>query len=392
MKRIIFVLSILLLGNALHAQYVYTIKADSVKITNTCDTAELIIENHTQTVPGFLFNRGRGRTEFRRIAQLDDTSVVVGGDTIHLGRGSKNFANADLKLTGERIHDGARNLITYQNFDGINMLTKTSDDLYTTDLQLWGGLYYDYRNEHFGNTTSMVLADGLTMSFKNPQLGAGARMQLGVSELVYRASSADGEGSAGMTAEVSDNWGTFDYTISDIGGRMYLYNKDYEGNGSGMYMYAGDSLNIYCSRGEVSAGLTMTQDRVEFINKIGINDFRLVGLPASTSATDSMLVVDGNGQVRKRPQSPQRTSATVTGSAYTIPAGIDVVFVNYAAGQATITLPTGTLDREITIKNLHTTNTVVIAGLDSNESNFIATRGAITIKYTGSAWVGISKY
>jgi hypothetical protein len=34
----------------------------SVKITNTCNTAELIIENHTQNVPGFLFNKGRGRT------------------------------------------------------------------------------------------------------------------------------------------------------------------------------------------------------------------------------------------------------------------------------------------------------------------------------------------
>jgi hypothetical protein len=69
-----------------------------------------------------------------------------------------------------------------------------------------------------------------------------------------------------------------------------------------------------------------------------------------------------------------------------------VVFVNYTAGQATITLPTGTLDREITIKNLHTTNTVIISGLDTSESNSVATRGAITVKYTGSAWVGISKY
>jgi hypothetical protein len=66
MKRILFLLALLCLEKTLHAQYVYTIKADSVKITNTCDTAELIIENHTQTIPGFLYNKGRGRTEFRR--------------------------------------------------------------------------------------------------------------------------------------------------------------------------------------------------------------------------------------------------------------------------------------------------------------------------------------
>jgi hypothetical protein len=35
------------LCNTLSAQYVYTIKADSVKLTN-CDSSELIIENHTQ--------------------------------------------------------------------------------------------------------------------------------------------------------------------------------------------------------------------------------------------------------------------------------------------------------------------------------------------------------
>lgn len=43
MKRILFFLILLCIENALHAQYVYTIRADSVKITNTCDTAELII-------------------------------------------------------------------------------------------------------------------------------------------------------------------------------------------------------------------------------------------------------------------------------------------------------------------------------------------------------------
>ena len=90
MKRILFLLALLCLEKTLHAQtphapYIYTIKADSVKITNTCDTAELIIENHTQTVPGFLFNKGRGRTEFRRVMQgINDTMVMIGPDTLRL--------------------------------------------------------------------------------------------------------------------------------------------------------------------------------------------------------------------------------------------------------------------------------------------------------------------
>lgn len=83
MNRILLFLALMGAGQAVHAQYVYTIKADSVKITNNCDTAELIIENHTQTVPGFLYNRGRGRTEFRRGAiKINDTTYVVGDDTM----------------------------------------------------------------------------------------------------------------------------------------------------------------------------------------------------------------------------------------------------------------------------------------------------------------------
>jgi hypothetical protein len=85
MRKFLFLLILLCIEKALHAQYIYTIKADSVKITNSCDTAELIIENHTQNVPGFLFNKGRGRTEFRRALQkINDSIYVLGGDTLRL--------------------------------------------------------------------------------------------------------------------------------------------------------------------------------------------------------------------------------------------------------------------------------------------------------------------
>ena len=76
-------LALILASASGRAQYVYTINADSVKITNHCDTAELIIENHTQNVPGFLYNKGRGRTEFRKALQkLNATTYLIGGDTL----------------------------------------------------------------------------------------------------------------------------------------------------------------------------------------------------------------------------------------------------------------------------------------------------------------------
>jgi hypothetical protein len=82
MKKLLFLIILICIEKALNAQYIYTIKADSVKITNSCDTAELIIENHTQNVYGFLYNKGRGRTEFRRAVKLNDSTLLLGNDTV----------------------------------------------------------------------------------------------------------------------------------------------------------------------------------------------------------------------------------------------------------------------------------------------------------------------
>jgi len=72
----------LFLHDRMAAQGTYTITADSVKLTG-CDSSELIIQNHTQNVPGFLFNTGNGRTVFRRGAQkLNDSLYLIGADTL----------------------------------------------------------------------------------------------------------------------------------------------------------------------------------------------------------------------------------------------------------------------------------------------------------------------
>jgi hypothetical protein len=101
MKRFLFLLVLVCTMQVIHAQYIYTIKADSVKITNSCDTAELIIENHTQTVPGFLFNKGRGRTEFRKVfTKVDDSVYLIGIDTLKLSvawlQGGNRFGSTGL--------------------------------------------------------------------------------------------------------------------------------------------------------------------------------------------------------------------------------------------------------------------------------------------------------
>jgi hypothetical protein len=395
MKRILFFLILLCLEKSLHAQaprspYIYTIKADSVKITNTCDTAELIIENHTQTVPGFLFNKGRGRTEFRRITQLNDTTVIIGGDSIHLGRGNKNFANADLTLTGDRVHNGAFHNLTLADFDWIDMYSNTADGMSSSELALGYGLYFHHQ-ANGTPLTSLMSLDENKVTLKLPESNyqdAGMELSRKSFDLHTRYSYGN---SSTIQAYLEDNEGTLDLDILNQGGHLRMENSD-SGGSFRITLDRGDSATFSQSDGfGVNTIYIQAKDKFVFRNR-SVNDFRLIGLPASNTSSDSMLVIGNNGQVKKRPQSSTRKSITVTAASYTVPADVDVVFVNCTSDVATISLPSGSLDREITIKNLNTTNSVALSGLDPSESNTIATRGAITVKYTGSAWVGISKY
>lgn len=61
---------------------------DTGVVLNTCDTAELIIESDTQNVPGFLYNKGRGRrTDFRRgLPKISDSIYIAGGEILRMNR------------------------------------------------------------------------------------------------------------------------------------------------------------------------------------------------------------------------------------------------------------------------------------------------------------------
>lgn len=87
MKTFILSIAGLFISLASFAQHIYQIRADSVRIFNICDTAELIIENHTQHISGFLYNKGGGRTEFRvlQLVSVGDSAIAIPGqDTLSL--------------------------------------------------------------------------------------------------------------------------------------------------------------------------------------------------------------------------------------------------------------------------------------------------------------------
>ena len=189
MKRILFFLAFICLEKSLHAQsprtpYIYTIKADSVKITNTCDTAELIIENHTQTVPGFLFNKGRGRTEFRRgLQKLTDSVYIVGGDTLRMNpwlQGGNRFGTSGSFGTMDNNH-----IDFYTNSIRRGRLTNKGS------LQI-GNISWDNEDKlQVGNIGAITITGNLSRTTDRVQIGYAVNPGDGQNVLI-RTSSDDG--------------------------------------------------------------------------------------------------------------------------------------------------------------------------------------------------------
>ena len=94
MKKIVLLLGVMVCIAGANAQFIYKIKADSVLITNDSCTAELNLENSTKAIKGFLYNKGNGRTDFRKVEKLNDSTLVIGEDTLVVrGAGIVNASN-----------------------------------------------------------------------------------------------------------------------------------------------------------------------------------------------------------------------------------------------------------------------------------------------------------
>lgn len=111
MRKILIILLFLAANAIVKGQYIYKIKADSVLITNDSCNAELNLENHTRDTLGFLYNRGKGRTEFRRaLIKINDSLYQIGSDTLNINSGgslSKLIAGDGLFKSGDTLFLGS---------------------------------------------------------------------------------------------------------------------------------------------------------------------------------------------------------------------------------------------------------------------------------------------
>ncbi len=117
-KTTFLLITVLSAGCTLLAQKkTYQLMADSVRIFSSCDTAELILENRTRTIPnGVLTNKGNGVTEFRKVlVRLEDSLYTIGGDTLNMATAARNIYNSNGRLTDNRVVDGNHNSIRFEN-------------------------------------------------------------------------------------------------------------------------------------------------------------------------------------------------------------------------------------------------------------------------------------
>jgi hypothetical protein len=123
MKKLPLVLALIFLLHAVHAQMSYKMQADSIYITNGSRPAELNLENSTKSVKGFLYNKGNGRTEFRKAVKLNDSMFLFGEDTLMMG------GNAAWSFKGNAGTNAATNFIGTTDNQSFIMRTNNTERL-----------------------------------------------------------------------------------------------------------------------------------------------------------------------------------------------------------------------------------------------------------------------
>lgn len=139
MKCFIILLIIFLSAFASFSQSRYYLRADSIYIEKAGGNGELILLNGTRdSTRGVLYNKGGGRTAFRRSKALNDTVITVGGDTLIVrGKGGTNLATADQIATGDRTHDWNQHSFYINNLKSFGLNSNIVDPNYPDNKRIF---------------------------------------------------------------------------------------------------------------------------------------------------------------------------------------------------------------------------------------------------------------
>jgi hypothetical protein len=268
MRKLLLIISLAPLWGSVYSQspkYVYTIKADTVKITN-CDSAELVLQNHTQGVPGFLFNAGNGRTVFQRgVVPLGSGKYLVGADTINLASNAWVQGGNTFGTTGILGTLDSNNLDFYT--DNIRRARLTS----TGDLLLGQTSDAGYKLDVFS-----------TARFQGVNQNAGyfpLTVQDNVGNICLQVTNA-----GTFTVGSVNNGGRMDL-YSAVGNTLYMHTGGSTANTFYIYGYGGANGSNYAQVGNNSIGLY-------FDTRTGVPPLRIIN--GSTLAQEMAIFGDGN--------------------------------------------------------------------------------------------------
>lgn len=163
MLRLIPLLALLcFLMSSLQAQNVLSLTSDTVRISGSADSGELVLHNHSRSVPGVLYNKGNGITEFRTLRFIrvgDSTLLILGSDTVSvgpgIGGGSVYYGDPDITLSATATDASHMRLNWW----------KTDNDFYQSarigiigDSQGAGGFASSYQFSIFGRLQNFIYA------------------------------------------------------------------------------------------------------------------------------------------------------------------------------------------------------------------------------------------
>lgn len=371
MRSIALFYLLVFLGLDLHAQKgTYTITADTVLLAS-CDSTELTLRNHSDTVPGFLFNNGYGHTIFKRgLQRLSSGSYIIGADTLKGWlQGGNKFGTTgvlgtvdnnplDLYSNGSqqiRLAPNGRTLFGstsdngYQKFqftgpifDTVGYFTNFSSAFNTSPnnsgaIRLrWGGgdgVYIGFYNQgnldrrgYIGTPSdarALILNDHLAVTVIAPFMSIGQEGNLGSTFCVMDNMGTAAAQPYDMTLTHITPAGVFvnDFSVTATGHTMLNNQRNFQGNiidnGKVLQVYG----SSYFSDSVQFAGLTQdsTQTRVLVSDVNGNLHYRSASSLALDNPIRSSLAVNGTIKSKNVIISPDEWADYVFDSAYRLP-------------------------------------------------------------------------
>lgn len=388
MKRFFSALLLIFSVSYSFAQNIYQIKADSVRIYNTCDTAELILENRTQNVSGFLFNKGKGRTEFQRLRLKPvngNALAIEGQDTLLLSSLIKTAADPLYVWQQAAVSQPLSNFwVSGTGRAGALMTNNTINSPHTVwlkpggNISRWATFLYntetgvgntgsDFRLARYsdsgtfaGNAMTIERATGIVtfnegirtngyMGVNTPQPGfrfsvsdaiikkydpnniVKASYPLGTIAGLYNMAQAD-ENYAGLSIQGLNALGLYQSVymgVVTVGGNAYRSNFVF-GQRTGDTAYT-ERMRIV-PNGSVGIGTTTP------VALLDVNGTVRIGNTKNNTAGDSILTTDVNGIVRlKAPGNSIMPISVIAGSIVLGPNDFTTIINNSVA--VTVTLP-----------------------------------------------------